>query len=369
MSTVMIIGGVNRPAPYFQSARSVGLSVYAFDEETAETVLLCETKGVDNPTFLSVSPDGQHVYAGSEVFGWAEGIVSAFALSLTPPRLRPINMQAALGSITAHNSFDATGRFLLVANYGMGVAEDEGPGRSVVVFPRRADGGLAPAISSAALRGSGPNAARQERAHAHCVIAAPDNRFAVVADLGQDALFAFPFDAVSGQLGKPVRTDLAPGSGPRHFLFHPEGRIVLVAGELDSSVTALRYDPATGRFQTLDRLSVVPSGIGQNDSADIQLHRSGRFCYVSNRGHDSITTVAVDAQTGQLTAVGHTPCGGPCPRNMALDPSGRFLAVANQNADAIAVFAIDPQTGALREARAPLPIGTPMCIRFARIPG
>jgi 6-phosphogluconolactonase len=363
----MIVGTLNRENPYFRGARGVGLSVYSFDESTAETALLQETSGVDNPSFLSVTPDGRHIYTNSEVFGWAEGLVSAFALTTTPPRLRAINMQAAMGSITAYSSFDATCRFLLVANYSMGVDEDQGPGQSVVVFPLRADGGLAPAISSTAHRGSGPNAERQERAHAHCVRVSPDNRFAVVADLGLDALFAYPFDARTGQLGQAVRTDLTPGSGPRHFLFHPNGRIALVVGELDSTVTLLRYDPTTGGFESLDRAFVVPAGVQHNHSADIQLHPSGQFCYVSNRGHDSIAVVAVDPESGRLTMLGHTASGGTCPRNLAFDPSGRFLAVANQNGDNVTVFAVDPENGALSNARPSMPVGTPMCIKFARI--
>ena len=362
----MVVGSLNRENPYFQGARGPGLSVYVFDETMGATSLLQETRGVDNPTFLSVTPDGRHIYTNSEVFGWAEGLVSAFAMTPTPPRLRAVNMQPAMGSITAHSSFDATGRFLLVANYAMGVAEDEGPGQAVVVFPVRPDGGLAPAVSSAAHTGRGPNAERQERAHPHCVRVSPDNRFAIVADLGLDALFAYPFDAETGKLGQPVRTDLTLGSGPRHFLFHPNGRLALVVGELDSTVTSLRYDAASGGFDILDRVSVIPAGTTENHSADIQLHANGRFCYVSNRGHDSIAQVALDPETGQLSTLGHTPCGGPCPRNLALDPSGRFLAVANQNGDNITFFAVDAGTGALGQARDPLAIGTPMCIKFAR---
>jgi 6-phosphogluconolactonase len=363
----MVVGSLNRESPYFQGARGVGLSVYSFDEATAAIELLQETSGVDNPSFLSVTPDGRHIYTNSEVFGWAEGLVSAFAMTTTPLRLRAINMQATMGSITAHSSFDATGRFLLVANYSMGVDEDQGPGQSVVIFPLRADGGLAPPVSSTAHQGSGPNAERQERAHAHCVLVTPDNCSAVVADLGLDALFAYAFDPKTGQLGPAVRTDLTPGSGPRHFLFHPTGQIVLVVGELDSTVTSLRYDAATGAFKSLDRASVVPAGVQHNHSADIQLHPNGRFCYVSNRGHDSIAVVAVDPESGRVTTLGHTACGGACPRNLAFDPSGRFLAVANQNGDNITVFAVDGETGALSSTRNPLSVGTPMCIKFARI--
>lgn len=369
ISTIMVVGSLNRLNPYFQGARGVGLSLYGFDEETAGTVLLGETGSIDNPSFLSVSPDGRYLYANSEVFGWAEGLVSAYAITTDPARLRPVNTQPALGSITAHNSIDLTGRYLLVANYSMGVAEDEGPGQALAVFPRRPDGGLAPAVASVTHHGTGPNAERQERAHPHCVRMAPDNRFAVVADLGLDVLIAYPFDAATGALGEAARTDLYPGSGPRHFLFHPNGRLALVVGELNSTLTSLRYEAETGRFEQLHRISVISPDAGETYSADIALHPNGRFAYVSNRGQDNLATVAIDAETGGLTLLGLTPCGGKTPRNLALDPSGRFLAVANQNSDAITLFAVDPATGSLTEARSPLPIGTPVCIRFARVEG
>jgi 6-phosphogluconolactonase len=366
MSTIMVVGSLNRENPYFQGARGPGLSLFAFDETTAETTALGEYRGVDNPSFLSVSPDGRHLYANSEVFGWAEGLVSALEIDIAAPRLRPINMQPALGSITAHNSFDRTGRYLLLANYAMGNGEDEGPNQAVVVFPRRTDGGLGPPVSSAAHRGTGPNPERQERPHAHCVRISPDNRFAVVADLGLDALFAYPFNENSGELGTPIVSQFHSGSGPRHFLFHPGGEMAVVVGELDSTVTSVRYDAASGRFSLLDRVSVVPGGIKDNHSADIALGADGRFVYVSNRGHDSIAGLALDARTGRMTLLGHTPCGGATPRGLTTDPSGRFLAAANQNGDNVSFFVIDAASGDLKAARHPLPIGTPMCVAFAR---
>jgi 6-phosphogluconolactonase len=331
-------------------------------------VALQEYRGVDNPSFLSLTADGRYVYANSEVFGWAEGLVSAFEIDIAAPRLRPINMQPALGSITAHNSFDRSGRYLLLANYAMGNADDAGPNQSVVVFPRRPDGGLGPPTSSAAYHGTGPNPDRQERPHAHCVRISPDNRFAVVVDLGLDAFFAYPFDERTGELGTPVITKLASGSGPRHLLFHQDAEIAVVVGELDSTVTSLRYDAASGRFATLDRVSVVPDGAADNHSADIALGAGGRFVYVSNRGHDSIAALALDAQTGRMTLLGHTPCGGATPRGLAIDPSGRFLAAANQNSDNVSFFVIDAASGGLSATRRSLQIGTPMCVAFARLP-
>jgi 6-phosphogluconolactonase len=365
--TIMVVGGLNRSAPYFADAHGKGLSLFAFDEADATATPLCEVTGIDNPSYLSISAGGRFLYANSEVSGWPEGTVTAYAIDAAAPRLRALNMQSSVGSITAHSSFDATGRFLLVANYSLGPM-DEGSNQAIAVLPVGADGRLGPAVSSVLHEGTGPNPDRQERPHPHCVFAVPDNRFVVVADLGLDALFAYPFDA-EGRLDAAgvVRSPLPAGSGPRHFAFHGNGRLAVLICELDSTVASLRYDPATGRFETIGIVSAVPEGVSGSHCSGIQIHPNGRFVYGANRGHDSVAAFGLDAGSGALTPLGHTPCGGKTPRDMTIDPSGRFLMVCNQDSDVISVFAIDPGSGALAPAGRDIAIGTPMCVKFARI--
>jgi 6-phosphogluconolactonase len=367
VATIMLVGGLNRGAPYFANVRGKGLHAYAFDEESGAATLLCQATGIDNPTYLSLSPDGRFVYANSEVFGWPEGAVSAYRCDVTVPRLLAINMQPSLGSITAHSSFDRTGRFLLVANYGIGPL-DEGPNRAIAVYPVRQDGGLAPPVASLAHEGSGPNAARQERPHPHCVLASPDNRFIIVADLGLDALIAYPFGP-DGHLdkAKAMRSPLPPGSGPRHFAFHSDGRIAVVICELNSTIVTLRYHRDSGRFDLIDIVAAVPKGTQENHCSGIAIHPRGRFVYGANRGHDSIAILGIDGETGRLSLLAHRPSGGATPRDMAFDPSGRFLAVANQDSDCVSVFLVDGETGALSPTSNDVPLGTPMCVKFARL--
>ncbi|WP_284946260.1 lactonase family protein [Acidisoma cladoniae] len=366
-STLMIVGSLNRLAPYFRAARGIGLSVYAFDEMTAEATLVGATGAIDNPSFLSVHGSGQYIYTTSEVSHWAEGLVSACALAPPATRLRAINMQPSLGSIAAHNSIDGTGRFLLVANYSM-AAEDEGPNQAVAVFPIRGDGGLAPAVSSVAHVGHGPDPDRQERSHPHCVLTSPDNRFVLVADLGLDAIFSYAFDEATGHLGAATRIALPPGSGPRHLVFHPGGRLVFVSCELNSTVLSFHYDAPGGTLRALDGAPTLPAGETiENYCSDLQVHPNGRVLYVANRGHDSIAMVSIEPETGTLALLTTRACGGTTPRNLAIDPSGGFLAVANQNSDTIVFFPIDAETGAMGEALPALAQGTPMCIKFVRI--
>ena len=368
MGVFAFVGSLNRDAPYFQGARGKGIAVLGFDEESGRLTPLSERDGIDNPTYLAVHPDNRCVYATSEVFGWNEGTVSAYRFDPQTGRLTYLNKQPTLGSIAAQCSFDRTGRFLFVVNYAIGDPA-ELPGQSVAVFPIRDDGGLGPVACSRAHRGTGPNAARQERPHAHCVMASPDNRFVVVSDLGIDRLMVYRFDPASGQLA-PADTphlDLAPGAGPRHFVFHPAGRFAYVINELDSTIAALGFDGAAGHFSVLQTVPALPADFrGESHCADLQITPDGRFLYGSNRGHDSLAIHAVDAATGRLTLVGHQSTLGRTPRNFAIDPAGRFVLAANQNSDSVVVFRIDAATGNLAATGAPAAVGTPMCVKLAR---
>ena len=362
---LMVVGSLNREAPYCQGARGVGLSVFAFDPADGAAALLCEDGGVDNPSFLTVDPATLCVYANSEVFGWHEGTVSAYRIDPAARRLRYINKQPSLGSITAHSSLDRTGQHLLVANYGMG-PHDEGPDRAVVVYPLRADGGLGAPGVSVAHRGYGPDAERQERAHPHCVLPSPDGRFVVVVDLGLDAIFSYGFGPGGVLSNEPVeRAALPAACGPRHLAFHPNGRLAVVICELDSTILSFRFNARTGALIPLDNLPTTPADERSgNYCSDVQIHPNGRFVYGANRGHDTIVVATIDPSTGMLSLVGHHSCGGCTPRNLAIDPSGRFLVVANQNSDTLSVFTIDVRDGTLLHTHRTIPLGSPMCVKF-----
>ncbi|MEQ1952029.1 lactonase family protein [Mesorhizobium sp. CN2-181] len=357
---LVFVGSLNREAPYFQGARGVGLSVYSFNENTLGVTKLAETNEVDNPTFLSVTPDGAKIFANSEVFAWREGLVSAYGFDRATNALTYINKQPTLGSITAHNFITRDGTKLLVANYGMGSG---GPDRSVVVYGID-DGSLSTPLASIAHEGTGPNETRQERSHAHSATESIAGNIAIVADLGIDCLVTYRIEA-NGSLTPLRETVLKPGAGPRHIALHPNGKFVFVMNELDSTVVSLSLDADTGAFSFIDAKPAVPAEArDHNHCADIQMSPDGRFLYGSNRGHDSIPIFAVDQETGKLTLVDYTPCGGSTPRNLCLTPSGGHLFSANQNADRISIFARDAETGRLTDTGHAIGIGTPMCVKI-----
>jgi 6-phosphogluconolactonase len=364
--TFLFVGCLNRRLPPFPTANGKGIAVVAFDPDTGDGRVLSIIGGIDNPTYLSFDPRRSCLYAGSEVARWNEGTVSAYRFNPAIGGLRYINKQPTLGSITAHNSLSGDGRFLLVANYAEGPM-DQLPGQAVAIFRIRQDGGLAPACSSVAHQGSGPNEARQERPHSHCAVASPDGRLVVVADLGIDAVLCHRLAPDGSLQPDPAPLRLSPGAGPRQIAFHASQKFACVVNELNSTISTLGFED--DGFRLIDTVSTLPASLDtENYPADLQFSRDGRFLYASNRGHDSIAAYAVDETTGRLTLLGHCRSGGKTPRSLAIDPSGRWLLAANQNSDSVALFTIDAQNGTLTDTGRRLEVGTPMCIKFGVAP-
>jgi 6-phosphogluconolactonase len=251
-------------------------------------------------------------------------------------------------------SVDATGRFVLVANYGSG---------SVCVLPIGRDGGLGDAADVVQHQGSSVNPRRQQGPHAHSITLDAANRYAFAADLGIDKVMVYRLDTASGKLipNDPPWAQVKPGAGPRHFDFHPSGKYAYLINELDSTITAFAYDASRGIIREIQTVPTLPADFrGASTCADVHVSPSGKFLYGSNRGHDSIVIFRIDEATGRLSYVGHELTQGKTPRNFAIDPTGTFLLAANQNSDTIVTFRIDQQTGKLTPtghvAEAPMPV-------------
>ena len=314
-----------------------------------------------SPSFLALHPNRQFLYAVGEVGEFAgkkTGSVSAFAIDADTGKLKPLNSQSSGGTGPCHLTVDETGKAVVVANYG---------GGSVAALPVGEDGTLKEPTAVIQHQGSSVNPKRQEGPHAHCIKPDPGNRFVLATDLGLDKVLVYRFDPAKGTLTPhdPPAATLAPGAGPRHFAFHPNGQYVYVINELASTVTAFAYDADRGALSELQTVSTLPEGFkGNTSTAEVQVHPSGKFLYGSNRGHDSIASFRIDEQTGKLTPIGHTPTGGKTPRNFGIDPTGAYLIAANQNTGNLVVFRIDPQGGELKPTGAAIEVGSPVCVKF-----
>lgn len=344
----------------YTAGKSEGVYLYRLNLSSGELKHVANTRGVVNPSFLALAPSRRYLYAVNEVGEFAgkkSGAVSAFAVDQRTGELRLLNQQPSLGADPCYVEVDAGGKFVLIANY---------TGGNVTVLPVERDGSLGAATDMQQNRGSSKNQERQEGPHAHCIVLDPTNRFAYSCDLGTDKIMIFRFDALNGKLlpGAPPWVQVNPGAGPRHLAFHPGGRYVFVLNELHSTVTAFARDPGKGSLKELRTLTTLPKDFMEaNTSADIHVSPDGRFVYCSNRGHDSVAIFAIDPRGG-LATVGHESTRGMTPRNFAIDPSGAFLLVANQKSDNIVVFRRDQNTGRLNWTGHLAQVPSPVCLKF-----
>lgn len=335
--------------------KAEGISVYQFDPASGALIHAQTVPGVDSPSFLAFDPQQRYLFAVGE---GDQGLASAFARDPETGRLTFLNRQPTHGSSPCHVSVDPTGRYALVANYGSG---------NLAVFPIQQDGRLSAASAVVQHEGSSVNPRRQTGPHAHMIAPDPAGRYVLANDLGIDQVLVYRLDGASGQLIAHQRGVAQPGAGPRHFAFHPAGRLVFVINELDSTLTAYAYDPEQGTLEARHTLSTLPSDFhGDNTCAQVVMAPSGRFVYGSNRGHDSIAIFAIDETTGQLTAIGHEPTQGRNPRNFNIDPTGAWLLAANQDSGSIVTFRVDQATGQLHATGQVTETPTPVCILFSQ---
>ncbi len=355
LATKLYVGTFTLPTPYVPDARGEGIHVFDYDTATGQLWLEHVLREIDSPAFLCLSPDGRFLHAASEVPDRPEGVIGSCAVSPTDGTLTFLGSQQMGGAWASYITMDPQGRVLLAADYGLG---------RVSLLPARDDGTLGPASSVHQHVGGGPVAGRQEGPHAHCIVVSPDGRFAFAADLGTDRVFGYRLDLEEGQLVPHGALELAAGSGPRHLVFAPDGRHAYVVGELDCSVTALAYDPQAGRLSIVASHALLPADAAESYSADIHVHPSGHFLYVSNRGHDSITAFRV-RENGSLELLGHRGTEGATPRNFAISPDGRFLLVANQDSSTIVTMPLDPESGIPGPTIAVTETPTPVCLLFS----
>lgn len=342
---------------------SKGIYRFTLDERTGQLSDQGLAVAVENPTFLVPHPNGRFVYSVNETDrfdGEPSGGLSAFERDPSTGALKELNQQVAGGTGTCHVSLDATGKFLLAANYQSG---------SVSVHPVAEDGKLGDSTAWVQHHGSGPDPGRQEGPHAHYFATDPSNNFALAVDLGIDQILVSRLDVQTGRLTpvSPPFTKVEPGSGPRHLGWSPSGQHVYLANELGSTAMAFGWNGAAGRLEQFQTLRTTPDDFrGVNYPAEVAVHPSGRWLYLSNRGHNSIVHFHVDAQTGQLSSPAWTPVEGDWPRHFELSPSARWMVVANQNSSNLTVLRVDPETGGLTSAGEHAQVGSPVCVRFVR---
>ncbi len=341
---------------------SKGIYAFTFDSSTGELQAIGLAAAADNPTFLVLAPDGQTVYAISEIQNYGgtgnSGGISSYKLDRTSGRLTKMNEVGTHGGSPVHVAVDQTGRSVFAANYG---------GGSAASFLVGASGSLSNEVSLEVFKGHGPNTSRQTSPHPHRVTVSPDNKWLLVNDLGLDMIHIFHLDAATAKLtpNTPAAWNATPGSGPRALRFHPNGQWAYCVNEIKSTLDVLQWDTVDGTLAKVQEVALLPAGYtGYSRASEILLDSNARFAYVANRDDNFIATFAVSATNGTLSLLGRSTSGGSTPRHIALDPSEGWLVVATQDSGHIAVIQRNTTTGRLATSVKTFPVAKPECVVF-----
>jgi 6-phosphogluconolactonase (cycloisomerase 2 family) len=335
--------------------RGEGLSVY---ERTAATgrwsrIQLLDT--IADPSYLCVDRRGRHLYS-------AHGggtVATSYAIDESTGKLTVLNQQPTKGVNGVYVAIDATGRYLALPNYASG---------TLLVFPINSDGTLGALGDVAKLEGEpGPHRTQQTESHPHACPFDRSGRYIIVPDKGLDKTFLFRLDASAGKLvpANPPFVASRSGAAPRHADTHPTLPCLYVNNEIDSTIAAYQFEPDKSVLKPFQVITTLPTSYtGNNSTAEIWVAASGRFLYVSNRGHDSIAIFAIDQKTGEVSPVGWEPTQGRTPRYFGLSPSGDELYAANQNSDTVVVFRVNQTTGKLTATGEIIKVVSPTTIVF-----
>ncbi|MEU2745076.1 lactonase family protein [Streptomyces collinus] len=321
--------------------KGIGLATY--DAATGRITGSGTITGVGDPSYLALHPDRRTLYAVDER---DDGAVTAVRLA----DRKVLGSRGTGGAAPCHLSVHPGGRWLLSANYGSG---------SVAVHPIDASGALGERTDLVRHTGPPPGPG-QEGPHAHQFVTSPDGSHVLAVDLGTDTVYTYRLDDKAGTLTEVAQAQTRPGAGPRHLTFHPGGRYAYLANEVDNTVAVCSYDPASGRVEVGEAQS-TGTGSGTSYPAQILVTADGRHAFLANRGHNSLTRYAVEADGARLRLLGTVPVGGDFPRQIAFSPEGTLLFAANQKSSTVTVFHVDGADGGLRRAGEAFPSPVAVC--------
>lgn len=336
----------------YTSGESKGIYIYRFNEQTGDTEYANMIE-VENPSYMVCCKKSKYVYAVSENEG-KTCYLNAFFFDKNKEDLTLLNRQPTDDgpcNVTA----DCNRFHILTANYG---------GGSINVFHVNTYGPLYESSQLVKFKGSSIDPERQKESHMHCVDYSPDHKYIFATDLGADKIYRFEVDSDNRDNYIKKKTqknfNITPGSGPRHFLFHPCGKYLYLINELSGTVTAFHYN--NGDLEEFQTIEADPHN--GKASGDIEICPNGNFLYASNRDKgDGVAIFSIDHLDGRLTKIGHQYTGAH-PRNLLISPNGKFLLVACKDGKAIEIYTIDHNTGLLHNIQKDIEIDQPVCLKF-----
>ncbi|MGC2777916.1 MAG: beta-propeller fold lactonase family protein [Bradyrhizobium sp.] len=336
---------------YVGNADSNDISVFKFDALTGEmtpvqTAGFVGVEKAGSSTPLAISPDKRVLIAGIRSQPY---LAESFAIDAKTGQLTHVG-NGPLADSMANIAFNRTGKVLFSASYG---------GNKVAVNPVQANGVVA-----------APSQVIPTGLNAHAFLPSPDNRFVFATNLGSDQVLGFAFDAATGTLtaNDALTVKTPEKSGPRHFIFHPNGKFIYLLHELNADLAVFAYDADKGIWSEQQRTTALPAGFsGKPWAADLHVTPNGQFLYASERGSHTLAAFKVDPASGRLTTIGSVPTETQ-PRGFNIDSSRRYLAAVGELSNGMTVYRIDPASGALEKLKSYAVGKKPNWVEFISLP-
>ena len=338
-----------------RNARGDGISVYSVDQATGALELVQLLGGQVNPSFLALSANGERLYT---VHGDLSDI-SAFAVDKVTGKITFLNKQSTQGDNPVHLAIDPSGQYVVVSNH---------IGSSLAVLPIAEDGSLKPLTQLVKLEGPlGPHRVEQKVPKPHFNPFDPSGDFVIVPAKGLDRILTYRFKDGTLTPGTPAFVQARETSGPRHLAFHPTAGFAYCVNELDSTITTYQYATGNGALHPVQIVSTLPETFtGNSRASEIEIDKTGRYVYASNRGYDSVAVFKIDQESGALTIVEVEQSRGRTPRFMTSTPDGRFMYVLNEESDSIVTFTVEHASGRIKPNGATVKTGSPVCMVFSQ---
>lgn len=335
----------------YATAGEEGIKVYTFDEETAEFNYVSGLAGISNPSFVYPSADGNFIYAVGEDVAPDTPTANALSFNKESGTLTMINSQVNPGDAPCNIIVSPDGQWAYTSNYFGGNIDE---------YHIEKDGSLGSA-RSIEFEGSSIDSVRQTHPYLHAVNFSPDGRFLLADDLGTDRIHIFP---AKGPLNLEKMQDLeiAPGVGPRHLCFSPDGSHAYLLGELSGEIVVINYE--NDGFSTTQIIKADTLNAG--GSADIHVSPDGRFVYASHRlVGDGISIFAINQADGTISKVGYQNTGIH-PRNFMITPNGKYLLAACRDSDIVEIYKRELESGLLSDTGKRIAMSKPVCLQLIK---
>lgn len=332
---------------------SAGIYVYDFDSSSGRSRFSSVTE-TNNPSYLAVSKDSKYIYAISEEDDIYTSSISAYTFNVRNGHLTFLNKEKSGGSSPCYVAIDDSAKHVVVANYG----------GTMAAFDLYPDGAIYSPKKLFDYTGNGPDTERQSHPHIHCTVYSPDYKYVFATDLGTDRIYKYKVDKEDSKAylfkDEPVYISTDPGEGPRHLVFHPNGKYAYLVTELGGNVIV--YDYKDGNLVEKQKIKIDPTGA--KGSGDIQISPDGKFLYASNRLKNDGIAICKINKNGTLKEVAYQNTGIH-PRNFIITENGQFLLCANRDSNSIQVFKRDLKTGLLTDTKQDIEVSMPVCLKFA----